>query len=478
MLKINIGGNYMLSKSLAKDVLNTALLTGGDFAEIFVEDNVSANIQLEGDKVETVSQGEITGAGIRILKGLRSVYGYTNDLSKKGLITLASNLSKSFNDKQIKKVDELKSVRVQNNNKPIDSYLNVNKGEVISLLKKCQNIIREYDTRIVRVITLFLTNVQDVEIFNSDGKIFKDHREHGRLGLQSIASENGKMESRFDGPGTQQGFSYFTKEIDVLSLAKDHAKKLILMLGAKECPSGKFPVIIGNGWGGVIFHEACGHQLEATSVAKNLSVFSGKVGQYIASPIVSAYDDGTIANEWGSNNIDDEGYQCKKNLLIEDGILKGYLVDPFNARRMEGFTPNGCSRRESYKYEPTSRMSNTYIAAGKSSPEEIIKNTKLAIYAVSFNGGSVNPSTGEFNFGCSEAYLVKDGKIVMPLRGATLIGKASDILKNIDMVGNDVALGQGNCGSSSGSVPVNVGQPTIRITEITVGGRGGNINEL
>lgn len=234
----------------------------------------------------------------------------------------------------------------------------------------------------------------------------------------------------------------------------------------------------GNESGGVIFHEACGHQLEATSVAKGLSVFTNAFNTQIANPIVSAYDDGTIPNEWGSNNIDDEGYPNKKNLLIDHGILKGYLVDPFNAHRMEGFKPNGCSRRQSYKYEPTSRMTNTYIAAGESTKDEIIQNTKLAIYAVSFNGGSVNPATGEFNFGCSEAYLVKDGKVVMPLRGATLIGKATEILKHIDMVGNDVAFGQGMCGSVSGSIPVNVGQPTIRIDEIIVGGRGGNIDEL
>lgn len=468
----------MLSKKLAKDTLNAALLTGGDFAEIFIENTISKTIQLEGDKIDSFSERQVTGAGIRILKGLRSVYGYTNDMSKKGLITLASNLSKSFDDKQIKNVESFKSIHIKKNNEDINSYLNVDEKDIVSLLKKCSTIIRDYDKRIIRVVNLFLITVQDVEIFNSDGKIAKDHREHGRLVLQSFASENGKLETRFDGPGTQKGFDYFTKGIDVAEIAKNNAKKLILMLGAKECPAGKFPVIIGNGFGGVIFHEACGHQLEATSVAKKLSVFTGKIGEYIANPLITAYDDGTISNEWGSNNIDDEGYQCKKNLLIEKGILKGYLVDPFNVRRMPGFGANGCSRRESYKYEPTSRMSNTYIAAGESTPEEIIKNTKLAIYAVSFNGGSVNPSTGDFNFGCSEAYLIKDGKIVMPLRGATLIGNAKDILKNIDMVGNDLSLGQGNCGSSSGSIPVNVGEPTIRVSEITVGGRGGDINEL
>ena len=249
------------------------------------------------------------------------------------------------------------------------------------------------------------------------------------------------------------------------------------MLHARECPSGKFPVVIGNGWGGVIFHEACGHQLEATSVAKGMSVFSGMKGEKIANECVTAYDDGSIPNEWGSNNLDDEGLKPRKNELIKDGILTGYLVDSFNGRRMNE-PGNGCSRRQNYKFEPTSRMSNTYIANGKSTKEEIIAATKLGIYAVSFGGGSVDPSTGDFNFGCDEAYIIKDGKIGEPVRGATLVGNARDILKHIDMVGNDLAFGQGNCGSASGSVPVNVGQPTIRVDEIVVGGRGGSIDEF
>ena len=468
----------MISKSLAIEVLNACLATGGDFAEIFFENTVSHGIQVEGDKVEACGGNTITGVGLRILKGLRSVYGHTNDITKKSLLSLANDLSKSFEGKRVLSVKELKQQKVKRINKKIESYQNVKDSEIIDLLKSATSIVSKHDPRIVRVISGFTWDIQDVVIFNSESKMFKDHREHGRFILQSIAFENGKMETRFDGPGTQKGFEFFTKEIDIKALAKTHAEKLILMLGAKECPAGKFPVIIGNGWGGVIFHEACGHQLEATSVAKGLSVFSGKIGQQIANKCVTAYDDGTIKNEWGSNNIDDEGQANNKNLLIEKGILKGYLVDPFGSRRMEGFKPNGCSRRESYKYEPTSRMTNTYIAPGKYTPEEIIKNTKLAVYMVSFGGGSVDPSTGEFNFGCSEAYLVKDGKICEPLRGATLIGKATDILFHIDMVGNDLAFGTGMCGSQSGSIPVNVGQPTIRVDEITVGGRGGNINEL
>ncbi|MGP1413724.1 MAG: TldD/PmbA family protein [Bacillales bacterium] len=468
----------MISKKIAKEILNLALSTGADFAELFIEKTNSTNIVLENGKVDTVGSGEISGIGIRILKDLQSVYGHTNDLSKNSLAQLARDLSKSFSGDKIKTVDNFKSKKIKKINQSSESYKDVSLGEIINVLKDVSHNILDYDKKIVRVTNGFTIRMQDVEIYNSDGLIAKDHREYGRLFINSVASLDNKIETRFDGPGSQKGWSYFKNQLSLKWLAKNHARKLILMLSARECPSGKFPVIIGNGWGGVIFHEACGHQLEATSVAKKLSVFSDSHNQKIANECVTAYDDGTIADEWGSSNMDDEGNPTNKNLLIENGILKGYLVDPFGSRRMNNFKQNGCSRRQSYKYEPTSRMSNTYIAPGKFTPEEIIENTKFAIYAVSFNGGSVNPATGEFNFGCSEAYLVKNGKIVEPLRGATLIGKATEILKHIDMVGNDLALGQGMCGSASGSIPVNVGQPTIRIDEIIVGGRGGNINEF
>ena len=246
------------------------------------------------------------------------------------------------------------------------------------------------------------------------------------------------------------------------------------MLYAKECPSGKMPVVIGNGFGGVIFHEACGHALEASAVSKNLSVFANKLGQQIASDVVTAYDDGTIENGWGSNNIDDEGNKTQRTLLIENGILKSYLIDDFNGRRMN-MKGNGACRRQNYKYEPTSRMSNTFIANGKSTPEEIIKATKLGLYTKSLKGGSVNPATGEFNFGCSEAYIIRDGKICEPVRGASLIGSGAEVLMHIDMVGNDLKRAQGMCGAASGSIPADVGQPTIRVSEILVGGNGGEL---
>ena len=280
------------------------------------------------------------------------------------------------------------------------------------------------------------------------------------------------IETSFVGPGAQKGLEFFKDDIDVKALAVETAKTALTMLHAEECPSGKMTVVIGNGFGGVIFHEACGHGLEATSVSKELSIFSNKLGQKIASDIVNAVDDGTIEGGWGSGNIDDEGIPTHRTVLIENGILKNYLIDSFNGRRMH-MEGNGATRRESYQFEPTSRMSNTFLLPGKETPEEIIAETEYGLYAKSLGGGSVNPTTGDFNFAVTEGYLIENGKVTRPVKGATLIGNGADILMKIDRIGNDLERAQGMCGSASGSIPVDVGQPTIRVQDITVGGRGG-----
>lgn len=264
-----------------------------------------------------------------------------------------------------------------------------------------------------------------------------------------------------------QGFE-FIENLNLEHYAREAARIAVTMLDASPCPSGKFPVIIDNEFGGVIFHEACGHGLEATAVAKKHSVFADRLGQQVAPEIVTYIDDGTLKNEWGSINIDDEGELSRKNVLIENGILKGYLIDKFNSRRM-GMESTGSGRRESFRFAPTSRMTNTYIAPGKSSPEEIISNTENGIYTKYMGGGQVNTTTGDYNFAVMEAYEVKNGKLGKPLKGATLIGNGPKTLQKVDMVGNNLGHGAGMCGSQSGSIPVNVGQPMIRVSEITVG---------
>jgi TldD protein len=465
----------MISKKLAIDVLNESLATGADYAEIFFEDSTYYTTSLENGKVETSTSGSACGVGLRLLKENQCVYGYTNDLSKKGLLDLASSLNKSFHSERLITVTKLDMIRGKNRNPVTNSYDCISREEKIALLKEgIAEIEKDKDPRIVRYLSYFINNHRFVAVFNSKGKWFKRDSEFGRLVFNVIAADQNGFETAFEGPGCQQDISYFKSKVDVVELARKTVETALKMLTAKECPSGKMPVVIGNGWGGVLFHEACGHALEASSVAKGLSCFSGKVGEMIASPLVTALDDSTIPQAWGSIDIDDEGNFGEKRVLIKNGKLMDYMIDDFNGRRM-GRSGNGACRRQNYRYCPTSRMSNTYIANGKSTPEEIIAATKLGIYTVGFNGGSVDPSTGEFNFGCSEAYIIRDGKICEPVKGATLIGHGDEILKKIDMVGNDLALGQGMCGASSGSIRTNVGQPTIRISEVTVGGRGGEL---
>ena len=467
----------MISKKLAIEVLNASLATGADYSEIFYEDSHSHSVMIENGKVETSSSNSLCGVGLRLLKNNQCVYGYTNDLSKKGLLSLADSLSKSFHDKRLITVEKLDMIKCKNRNPVNRSYDDVPVEEKIALVREGIDEINSMkDPRIVRTFGGFGDNHRFVAVFNSKGKWFKRTTEFGRMMYQVIAADQNGFETGFEGPGAQQDISYFrTDKVNPKKTARKAAETALKMLTAAECPSGKMPVVIGNGWGGVLFHESCGHPLEASAVAKGLSCFSdNKIGDYIASPVVSAVDDSTIPSQWGSIDIDDEGNPGTKRLLIKNGKLNDYMIDDLNGRRMnrEG---NGACRRQNYRYVPTSRMSNTYICNGKNTPEEIIAATKLGLYAVGFNGGSVDPTTGEFNFGCSEAYIIRDGKICEPVKGATLIGKGFEILKKIDMVGNDLDLAQGMCGASSGSIRTNVGQPTLRVSEVTVGGRGGEL---
>ena len=466
----------MISKKLAIEVLNVALSTGADYAEIFYEDSHSSGLSIENGKVEVASSNSMCGVAIRLLKDNQCIYGYTNNLSKKGLLDLANSLNKSFHGERLITVEKLDMIRVKNKNPITRSYDDVSLEERIALLREgIDEIYSMKDPRIIRTVASFGANHRFVAVFNSKGKWFKRDTEFGRLAYMVIVADQNGFETGFEGPGTQGSIEYFRNVVTPRQAARKAAETALLMLTAKECPSGVMPVVIGNGWGGVLFHESCGHPLESSAVAKGLSCFSGnKIGDYIASPIVSAVDDSTMPGEWGSIDIDDEGNLGTKRQLIKNGILVDYMIDDFNGRRM-GREGNGACRRENYRYCPTSRMSNTYICNGKSTKEEIIKATKLGLYAVSFNGGSVDPTTGEFNFGCSEAYIIRDGKICEPVKGATLIGKGNEILQKIDMVGNDLDLGQGMCGAASGSIRTNVGQPTLRVSEITVGGRGGEL---
>lgn len=462
----------MITKANAKKILDITLSSGADFGELFFEDTIESSLKLENGVVSKVNSGNVYGCGIRILKKDKCVYGYTNDISMKSLAKLATTLKDSFFGSKEYEVKPLKLVKSSNKHLPKIPYEKVSQEELLSLLKKAYTAAKEYDEKISKVDVGFSYDNKKITIFNSDGKIVKDQHTRGRMSIIVIASKDGEMQMMHSGPGAQKGFEYFKDEIDVVDIAKQTAKSAIIMLLADECPAKVMPVIIDNGFGGVIFHEACGHPLEASAVSKNLSPFANKIGKKVASEVVSAIDDGTIEGGWGSGNFDDEGNKTTRNVLIKDGILQNYLIDNFNGRVMNR-DGNGACRRESYKYQPTSRMSNTFIDNGKSTFDEIISSTKYGLYAKSLGGGSVNPTTGDFNFAVNEGYIVENGKIAYPVKGATLIGNGADVLLKIDMVGNNLERAQGICGAASGSIPADVGQPTIRVSSMTVGGRGG-----
>ncbi|WP_066895955.1 TldD/PmbA family protein [Clostridium nigeriense] len=459
----------MLKKDILSSVLARCLITGGDFAEIFEEDTIDTSISILNGKVENSISGRTHGIGIRIFKGFKSVYAYTNNTSLSSLLDTAEKAALALGELKEDISIVLDKKEVFNNNKIIYIPSSISIDKKIEVMKKGYKAAKEYHDEISQVSVGYLDKEQNILIANTEGLLTEDKRVRTRFSISSVASANGENQTGFEGPGAHKGFELFD-EIDPEYYGREASRVAHTMLHARTCPAGKMPVAIDNGFGGVIFHEACGHSLEATAVAKGNSVFTNMLGKQIASTKVTAIDDGTIPNAWGSLNIDDEGNKTRKNVLIENGILKGYLIDKLNGRRM-GMEATGSSRRQNYKYAPTSRMTNTYIAAGNDDEKEIIKSISEGLYAKKMGGGSVNPVTGEFNFAVSEGYIVRNGEIQEPVRGASLIGKGSEVLMNIDMVGKNLEQGQGMCGSVSGSIPTNVGQPMIRVKEITVGGR-------
>lgn len=459
----------MLNKSTIEKVLNEALSTGGDFAEIFVEDKWSTSLLLISQKIDKALSGRDYGAGIRIFKDFFSVYAYTNDLSEDNLLKVAKEAAQSIKGTKSDITINLIKQDIENKHKILLMPNAVAKKEKSEVLKLADKSARNFSSLIAQVNCSLADSVQNVLIANSEGLMVEDQRVRTRISIEAIAKNGENMQTGSMRPGATKGYE-FIKDLDIEKNAREAARIATTMLNAEYAPSGKMPVIIENEFGGVIFHEACGHGLEASSVAKGHSVFANKIGQQVASPIVTAIDDGALTNQWGSLNIDDEGTPTRRNVLIENGILKGYMVDKLNGRRMKTES-TGSGRRESYKFAPTSRMTNTFIDNGTSTLDHMLASTDKGLYCKYLGGGSVNPATGDFNFAVLEAYLVENGKITKPVKGATLIGNGPDVLNKIEMIGNNLGHGQGMCGSSSGSIPANVGQPTIKVKDILIGGR-------
>lgn len=461
----------LLDKDVAGRVIDHALSLGADFAELFVEKNNNARISILSSKVHEIAGGVDFGIGIRLIYGTKVLYGYTNstneDELKKITTLIAANDQKASEGARSAFTDQ-----VINNIHPSSLGLDSSYAmdEKIKFLFEVDKAARGMGDKIDQVNALSLQRLQSVELFNSEGLYTNDDRHYARLVAQVFAKDGTEQSTGYEGPGALQGWE-FINTIDPKQFGEQVAKQALVKLTAVDCPAGKMPVIIDNGFGGVIFHEACGHLLETTSVAKKASVFWDKMDQMIANECVSAVDDGTIEGKWGSINIDDEGMATQKTQLIKDGKLTSFLVDKVGAMKT-GYDRTGSGRRQSYKFAPASRMRNTFIEPGDSTLEEMIATIPNGIYCKKMGGGSVQPGTGEFNFAAQESYLIKDGKIDKPLKSATLIGTGPEVLKQISMVGNNFELAAGMCGSVSGAVPTTVGQAAIKVDDILVGGQG------
>ena len=459
----------MISREICQRVLQKAVSTGADYAEIFAENTVNHSISMIASKVDSVKDAVVAGAAIRLYKGLRSVMASTVDTSEEGLLRCAESAAEALGQGSAA-IDIVLKERLFGDIHPVKIVpATVSNKEMVDILKSGYFAAKDYDESVKQVSGSIMDVDHKILIANTEGLYTQDRQIRTRLSISAVADKGDGTQTGYFAPGARMGLELFDK-VDPKAVGIKAAKQAVTMAGAGYCPAGVMPVAIENGFGGVIFHEACGHSLEATGVALGQSQFAGKLGQKIANEKVTAIDDGTIPGAWGSINIDDEGTPAQRNVLIEKGVLKSYMIDKFNGRRM-GMASTGNARRQSYKYTPTSRMTNTYIAPGEDKNEDIIASIEYGLYAASMGGGSVNPVTGEFNFAVNEGYIIRNGKICEPVRGASLVGKGSEIIQNIDMVGSDMEMGQGMCGSSSGSVPTNVGQPLLRVSTITVGGR-------
>ena len=459
----------MLDTRVAQSAIDHAVALGADFAEVFVERNQVNNVATLSNQVRDIASGIDFGVGVRLVYGHKVLYGYTNRTDAEELKRIVSELAaKDRRDPAAtaQAFDFRTADDIHGAQRTLSKDAEVR--HKVDYLFAADRAARAASNLISQTQGACGQREQAVEIFNSEGLHIQDVRHYIRSSLRAVASNGTEQATGMNNDGGLQGWE-IVETLDPAACGAEAARQALVNLSAKPCPSGRMPVVIGNGFGGVIFHEACGHLLETTSVAKKASVFHDKLGEVIANRKVNAVDDGTLVREWGSINIDDEGMATERTQLIEDGKLVNFLADSVGAAQT-GLPRTGSGRRQSYRFAPASRMRNTFIEPGADSFDDMIASMERGIYASHMGGGSVQPGTGEFNFAVTEGYFVEDGKIRHPVKAATLISTGPDVLKRISMVGSDFALETGMCGSVSGEVPTTVGQATLKVDDILVGG--------
>ncbi len=461
-----------LDSALLARVLSRALRRGGDFADVFFESRLTQAFRLQNGHIHEASSSVVRGAGVRVVVGQRAGYAYSDDLDEASLLRAADAASLISRDgREHDAVVRLIAASAPalydaHADEPADS------ARYVDLLARADVAARAFDPRVDSVNATLTDELQYVQIASSDGRVVTDRRPLVSLGVQVVARENGRRENGYIGDGGRTSIGVFDEKTPE-SLARESARIATVKLGARDAPAGELPVVIGAGGGGVLLHEAVGHGLEADFNRKGTSLYAGRVGERVASDLVTIYDDGDLPGERGTVAIDDEGTPGQHNVLVERGILRGYMQDRLNARLM-GVASTGSGRRESYRVLPQPRMCNTFMPAGTSTPEEIVGSIDRGLYAMSFSGGQVEISKGDFVFMIAEGYLIEHGKITAPVRGATLVGNGPDAMTKVTMVAHDARLANRSytCGKGGQRVPVGVGIPTVKLSSCTVGGTG------
>jgi TldD protein len=462
----NGAAGELIDASLAQRLIEVALGSGGDFAELFVERVEDFTLVLDDQKVENARRGFDLGASMRVIAGESTHFGHIDGIREDELEQLARDLAAAVKHRR-SRVAPIGALRVATPQQILRPPGEIEAARKAEILRQCDERSRTTDGRVSQVTASYGEVRRRIQVANSDGANASDDRTRVRLGVQVVARSEGQVETGVESLAGHAGFELF--DGDPARVADEATRRALTMLDAAAAPAGPMAVVVGNGFGGVLFHEATGHGLESDAVQKGASVYSGRVGEKLAPGIVTAYDDGLMPGEWGTNGIDDEGTPCQSTCVIENGELRGYLYDLRRAGK-DGSDSTGNGRRQSFRHLPIPRMTNTYIAPTETDPADIIADTAKGLYAASFAGGQVEPATGDFVFGLSEGYLIENGKLTTPVRGATLVGNGLDVLKRIDAIGNDLAMKSGTCGKDGQAAPVGTGQPTVRISELTVGG--------
>src|SRR5712691_5918544 len=463
---------FAITERDLESYLSEALSAGGEYADLYFEYLATSSIGIDEGIVKSATEGVTLGVGVRVIAGERTGYAYSDDLSPEKIRKAARVAAHIARGPATVVKTGFEEARKHNLYPMLTTPHEMGLEERVDLVKRADRAARAYDSRVFQVQATYADSLRNVLVATSEGRLSFDRQPMARMGVMVLAREgDGPPQHGYSGGGGRVTLDFFLNEKTPEHFAREAARQAIVQLDAVDAPAGEMPVVLGAGWPGILLHEAVGHGLEADFNRKGTSAFSGRIGQQVASPLCTVIDDGTIGSRRGSLNVDDEGVVTQKNVLIENGILRGYLQDTLSARLMKSHS-TGSGRRESYQHIPMPRMTNTYMLAGDSDPAEIIRSVPKGLYCATFGGGQVDITSGNFVFSATESYLIENGKVGAPVKGATLIGNGPDALTRVSRVGGDLQLdeGVGTCGKDGQSVPVGVGLPTIRIDAMTVGG--------